>query len=44
MGLKKDEDNVWHPVFTRIHQAAWNAAQSEYLKDKGEWCAKHGCD
>ena len=40
----KLEDGVCEPVFCRIQQAAWNAALSEYFKDKAEWCAKHGCE
>ena len=44
VGLKQVRHYVWEPVFNRIQQAAWDAAQSEYLKDKAEWCVKWGCD
>ena len=43
-GFKQGEGGTYEPVFTRVVQAAWNAAYSEYLKDKAEWCAKWGCD
>ena len=32
------------PVFCRIQQAAWDAALSEFYKDKMEWCSKYGCE
>lgn len=32
------------PCFNRIEQAAWDAALSEFYKDKQEWCDKYGCD
>ena len=43
-GLEKDEHNTWQPKFCRIEQAAWDAANNEYIKDKSEWCAKWGCE
>lgn len=43
-GFKHSENNTYEPMFTRVVQAAWDAAYSEYLKDKGEWCAKWGSD
>ena len=44
VGLKQVGHKHFEPVFNRIRQAAWDAAQSEYLKDKAEWCAKWGCE
>lgn len=41
-GFKKTEDNTYEPIFCRIEQAAWNAAYSEYMKDKGEKIAEWG--
>lgn len=32
------------PCFNRIEQAAWDAALSEFYKDKQEWCDKYGCE
>lgn len=32
------------PCFNRIEQAAWDAALSEFFKDKQEWCDKYGCE
>lgn len=40
-GFKK-EGNTYEPIFCRIEQAAWNAAYSEYMKDKGEKIAEWG--
>ena len=32
------------PCFNRVEQAAWDAALSEFYKDKQEWCDKYGCE
>ena len=39
-----DDGYTIEPVFTRIVQAAWDAALSEFYKDKQEWCDKYGCE
>ena len=43
-GLKKSNSYWWEPTFCRVEQAAWDAAQAEYTKDKMEYCAKWGCE
>lgn len=40
----RKEGYYFVPVFNRVRQAAWDAAMKEYFKEKGEWCAKHGCE
>ena len=44
IGLEKDKHGTWQPRFNRVAQAAWNAANEEYMKEKGELCAKWGCE
>lgn len=44
-GFKKAENSsTYEPIFCRIQQAAWNAAYSEMLKEKGEWIARFGSE
>ena len=39
-----DDGYTVEPCFNRIEQAAWDAALSEFYKDKQEWCDKYGCE
>lgn len=38
------DGNTIYPVFTPIEQAAWDAAQKEYIRQKSECCNKNGSE
>lgn len=38
------DGNTIYPVFTPIEQAAWDAAQKEYIRQKSEYCNKNGSE